>query len=89
MVAEGQSRPLSEWEPEVREGDTANIDALLYCISLDPERKSAIPHGLTLHAKDNWGHFRQWTYLTILVTIASSGIVEIHEDIDELDDSYY
>jgi hypothetical protein len=89
QMPEAQSRPLREWEPEVREGETANIDALLYCLSLDPERKSAIPHSVILKASDNWGHFRQWTSLTISVTIASSGLVEIHENIDEEDGSYY
>jgi hypothetical protein len=88
QVFEGQCPP-SEWEPKVREGETANIDALLYCLSVEPERKSATPHGVILKANDNWGHFRQWTFLTIQVTIAPGGIVEIHERIDEQDQSYY
>ena len=86
-VSEAGSHPL--WEPKVREGETANIDALLYCLSLGPERKSAIPHSVMLKARDNWGQFRQWTFLTISVTIAPSGIVELHEDIGEENGSYY
>ena len=89
QMAEAQTRPLWEWEPVVREGETANIDALLYCMSLDPQRMSTVPHSLTLIAHDNWGHYRQRTSPIISVTIASSGMVEIHEQIDEQDGSYY
>ncbi len=77
------------WEPEVREGETANIDALLYCLSLSPERTSESPHGVKLVASENWGHYRQWTFLTIAVTIEPSGVVAIDEGIGEEDESYY
>jgi hypothetical protein len=97
----GGSRP---WSPEVHEGETADIDALLYCLSLGavpepvPIKESPrganqhpvrSPPGVTLTASDNWGHFRQWTFLKVTVTIAPSGAVEIHEDVGEMDGSYY
>lgn len=77
------------WEPILRVGETANIDALLYGLSLEPSIRSTTPQSVVLNASDNWGHYRQWTYVTITVTITSSSVVDIHERIDEQDDSYY
>jgi hypothetical protein len=77
------------YEPKVQEGETANIDPLLYCVSLGPKITSAGPNSITLTASDNWGHYRQWTFLTITVTLTPSGVVEIQADIGEEDGSYY
>jgi hypothetical protein len=79
---------LYRFEPVLSEGDTANIDTILLCLTLSAA-PTLIPRGVTLSATDNWGHFRQNTFLTISITIAESGMVEINEDIQEQDDSYY
>lgn len=76
------------YEPELREGDTANIDTLLRCLALGAV-PTPIPRGVEFSATDNWGHFRQNTFLKIWITIAESGILEINENIHEQDDSYY
>lgn len=91
---EKQRRDISEggelfrYQPELSEGDTANIDTILLCLTLSAE-PTPIPQGVKLSATDNWGHFRQNTFLTISITIAESGMIEINEVIREQDDSYY
>jgi hypothetical protein len=79
---------LFRYEPELSEGYTANIDILLLCLALGAA-PTPLSRGAKLSAMDNWGHFRQNTFLTISITIAESGLVEINEDIQEQDDSYY
>lgn len=79
---------LREWEPELSEGDTANIDTILLCFARGAT-PTLLPRGVKLSAMDNWGHFRQNTFLTISIMIAESGMVEINEDIQEQDNSYY
>jgi hypothetical protein len=79
---------LFRYEPKLNEGDTANIDTILLCLALGAVPKP-FPRGVNLSAMDNWGHFRQNTFLTITITIAESGLVEINEDIQNQDDSYY
>jgi hypothetical protein len=76
------------YKPTRSEGSTANIDTILRCLALGAAH-SPLPRGVELSAKDNWGHFRQNTFLTISITIAESGQVEINEDIREQDDSFY
>lgn len=76
------------YEPTRSEGDTANIDTILRCLALDATH-TPLPHGAEISAKDNWGHFRQNTFLTISITITESRSVEINENIQEQDDSYY
>ena len=76
------------YEPKLREGDTANIDTILRCLALGAV-PTPIPRGVEFSAIDNWGHFRQNTYLKIWITIAESGALEITENIGEQDDSYY
>jgi hypothetical protein len=79
---------LDPYEPALRESETANIDALLRCLALGAV-PTPIPRGVQFSATDNWGHFRQNTFLRIWITIAESGMVEINENIHEQDDSYY
>src|SRR5262245_14302937 len=76
------------YEPKLREGDTANIDSILRCLALGAV-PTPIQRGVEFQAIDNWGHFRQNTYLKIWITIAESGALEITENIGEQDDSYY
>jgi hypothetical protein len=76
------------YEPKLREGDTANIDTILRCLALGAV-PAPIPRGIEFAATDNWGHFRQNTFLKIWITIAESGLLEINENIGEQDDSYY
>jgi len=84
---------LYRFKPELSEGDTANIDTILLCLALGaaptPLPRGAKLSAAKLSAMDNWGHFRQNTFLTISITIAESGLIEINEDIQEQDDSYY
>lgn len=79
---------LFRYTPKLSEGDTANIDTILLCFALGAV-PTPLPRGAEISATDNWGHFRQNTFLTISITIAESGLVEINEDIQEQDDSYY
>jgi hypothetical protein len=79
---------LHEWEPEMSEGDTANIDTILLCFA-NGAAPTPLPQGVRIEAMDNWGHFRQNTFLTISITIAENGVVEINENIQEQDGSYY
>lgn len=79
---------LFRHKPKLSEGDTANIDNILRCLTLGAV-PVPLPRGVGLSARDNWGHFRQNTFLTISITIAESGLVEINEDIREQNDSYY
>jgi hypothetical protein len=79
---------LFRYKPELSEGDTANIDAILLCLALGAVPKP-LPRGVELSAMDNWGHFRQNTFLKISITISESGLVEVNEGIQEQDDSYY
>jgi len=79
---------LFRYKPELSEGDTANIDTILLCLALGAVPKP-LPRGVEFSAMDNWGHFRQNTFLKISITIAESGLVEVNEDIQEQDDSYY
>jgi hypothetical protein len=79
---------LYQYKPELSEGDTANIDTILLCLACGAA-PMPLPQGVELSAKDNWGHFRQNTFLRISITIAESGMVKINEDIREQDDSYY
>jgi hypothetical protein len=60
------------YKPTRSEGSTANIDTILRCLALGAAH-SPLPRGVELSAKDNWGHFRQNTFLTISITIAESG----------------
>jgi hypothetical protein len=76
------------YDPESSQGDQANIDAILKCIQLRAER-TPLPNGLHFSAIDEWGHFRQNTFLHVSLTIADDGALEIREDIDEQDESYY
>jgi hypothetical protein len=76
------------WSPRLSEGDTANIDSILPCLSLGAV-PTPISQGVELDVSDNWGHYRQWMWLTISITIAESGKIEINEDILEQDGSYY
>jgi hypothetical protein len=76
------------YEPERSEGDTADIDALLRCLELGAERKP-LERGVELKAHDNWGHFRQHKFMTVAITIADDGAVEIDEDIHYQDQGYY
>jgi hypothetical protein len=76
------------YEPKLLEGDTANIDTVLRCLALGAV-PTPIPRGVEFTATDNWGHFRQNTFLKTWITIAESGILEINENIGEQDDSYY
>jgi hypothetical protein len=79
---------LYEYKPALSDGDTANIDTIILCFARGAT-PTLIPRGIKLKAMDNWGHFRQNTFLTISITIAESGLVEINEDIQEQDDSFY
>jgi hypothetical protein len=79
---------IYEYKPALSEGDTANIDTILLCFARGAA-PTLLPQGIKLEARDNWGHFRQNTFLTISITIAESGQVEINEDIREQDDSFY
>jgi len=79
---------LFRYKPELSEGDTANIDTILLCLALGAVPKP-LPRGVEFSAMDNWGHFRQNTFLKISITISESGLVEVNEDIQEQDDSYY
>jgi hypothetical protein len=79
---------LLRYKPKLSEGDTANIDTILRCLALGAT-PTPLPRGARLSATDNWGHFRQNTFLTISITINESGLVEINEDIREQDGSYY
>jgi hypothetical protein len=79
---------LFRYKPKLSEGDTVNIDSILRCLALGAV-PTQLPRGVKLSATDNWGHFRQNTFLTISITINESGLVEINEDIREQDDSYY
>ncbi len=85
-VSEGGE--LVRYKPELSEGDTANIDTILLCLALGAVPKP-LPRSVELSAMDNWGHFRQNTFLKISITISESGLVEVNEDIQEQDDSYY
>src|SRR5262245_44494893 len=69
---------IREWESKVSEGDTANIDTILLCFARGAA-PTPLPQGIKLSAKDNWGHFRQNTFLTISITTAESGLIEINE----------
>ena len=75
-------------EPTRSESDTANIDTILRCLALGAER-TPLERGVKLSATDAWGHFRQNTFLTVWITIGESGAVEISEDIQVQDESYY
>ena len=79
---------LFRYKPELSEGDTANIDTILLCLALGAVPKP-LQRGAEFSAMDNWGHFRQNTFLKISITISESGLVEVNEDIQEQDDSYY
>jgi hypothetical protein len=79
---------LSPYEPALRESDTANIDTILRCLAFGAV-PTPFPRGVEFSATDNWGHFRQNTFMRIWITIAESGMVEINENIHEQDDSYY
>jgi hypothetical protein len=79
---------LFRYKPKLSEGDTANIDNILRCLALGAV-PVPLPRGVGLSARDNWGHFRQNTFLMISITIAESGLVEINEDIREQDGIYY
>src|SRR5262249_54624427 len=85
-ISEGEI--LHQYDPNLTEGSPANIDTILLCLTRGAA-PTPLPRGAKLSAKDNWGHFRQNTFLTISVTIAESDLVEINEDIREQDDSYY
>lgn len=69
-------------------GAVANIDVVLRCLALGA-RPTAIAEGMKLSATDNWGHFRQNTFLKVAITIANDGAIEIAADIQEEDGSYY
>lgn len=77
-----------QYKPTQSEGETANLDPLLRCLALGASR-TPLARGLKLSAIDRWGHFRQNTFLTVSITIAEDGVVEIDEDIRVQDDSYY
>lgn len=79
---------LHQYKPTRSEGETANLDPLLRCLALGASR-TPLARGLKLSAIDRWGHFRQNTFLTVSITIAEDGVVEIDEDIRVQDDSYY
>ena len=81
----GHSRPLGS---DRSDGPVANIDPVLRCLELDT-RPTAIAEGVELSAADNWGHFRQNTFLRVAITLASDGAIEIAADIGEQDESYY
>jgi|EndMetStandDraft_5_1072996.scaffolds.fasta_scaffold603811_1 hypothetical protein len=86
QISEGGE--LYRYQPKLSEGAAANIDTIILCLALGAA-PTPIPRGVKLKAMDNWGHFRQNTFLTISITIAESGMIEINEDIQEQDDSYY
>ena len=67
---------------------TANIDTLLRCLSLGATTEP-LPQGVKLSAVDNWGHFRQNTFINVSIIVTESGVVELNEDIQEQDESYY
>ncbi|HSF40096.1 MAG TPA: hypothetical protein VLT87_09905 [Thermoanaerobaculia bacterium] len=85
-VSEGGYR--HQYKPTQSEGETANIDHLLHCLALGASRTPLV-RGLELSAIDQWGHFRQKTFLKVSITITEDGVVEIDEDIQVQDDSYY
>ncbi len=86
QIDEGGGR--DPWPPEQSEGDTAHIDTILICLSLDAA-PTPIPRGVKLEARHDWGHFRQFSFLKISITIAESGLIEFNENIQEMDGSYY
>lgn len=59
MLTEGSATPRWESTPVPQEGEAANIDALVYCLTLDPLRTTVPPHGVRLSGVDTWGHYRQ------------------------------
>lgn len=77
-----------QYKPTRSEGETANLDPLLRCLALGASR-TPVTRGVELSAIDPWGHFRQNTFLTVSITMAEDGVVEIDEDIRVQDDSYY
>lgn len=79
---------LHQYKPARSEGETANLDSLLRCLALGASR-TPLARGVELSAIDRWGHFRQNTFLTVSITIAEDGAIEIDEDIRVQDDSYY
>ena len=81
----GRSEPLGSNRSH---GAVASIDPVLRCLALGAQ-PTAIAEGVQLSAIDNWGHFRQNTFLRVAITIASDGAIEIAADIGEQDESYY
>ncbi len=77
------------YDPEIQQGQTVNIDGIIYARELGAECELEKPSGIKLEFADNIGHYRQWTYATIIITIEPSGLVNIDERVTEEDGSYY
>lgn len=79
---------IGEHTPGPTEASTANLDTIIKCLALGASTEP-LPQGIKLSAVDNWGHFRQNTFLNVTILISESGVLEINEDIQEQDESYY
>ncbi len=88
IKAKRRTSEIGEHSAGPTEASTTNIDTILHCLALGAVPKP-IPRGVELSAIDNWGHFRQNTFLNVSIIIAESGLLEVNEDIQEQDESYY
>jgi hypothetical protein len=70
-------------------GESCSLDELLRCIELGA-KVSQVPGGeLLFEATDNWGHFRQNTYLWVRVVLKDGERVLLDVSVGEQDESYY
>ena len=81
----GSSHP---WEETDTVGEAGSLDELLRCLELGAEA-ARVPGGLQFEATDNWGHFRQNTFLHVRVVLEDGEQVLVDVSVGEQDESYY
>lgn len=77
-----------KYEPELESGEEVDLTVMATCVKLRPGT-DRITNGIELRAADNWGHFRQWKFYVVKVTLGDDGAIEVLEDLGEMDGSYY